>query len=69
VDADAGGGGRIAQEIDHRRDAETQRKTKTEKSENAEMAESAEKTFFFNSLRLRVSAVIIRSWGNPERPI
>ena len=46
-----------------RRDAEKDKEG--EELESAEMAEIAEKTLFFNSLRLRVSAVIIRSWRNP----
>jgi hypothetical protein len=55
--------------------AETQRRRekqeelkKNRQPENAEMAESAEKTFFFfNSLRLCVSAVIFRSWRGAAR--
>jgi hypothetical protein len=43
-----------------RRDAEESKKNK-ERSENAEMAESAERTFFLDSLRLCVSAVVFRS--------
>ena len=46
--------------------AETQRRREEQEElkknlqpENAEMAESAEKTLFFNSLRLCVSAVIL----------
>jgi hypothetical protein len=54
--------------------AETQRRREEQEElkknlqpENAEMAESAEKTLFFNSLRLCVSAVIFRSWRGAAR--
>jgi hypothetical protein len=67
VDADAGGGGGIEQEYIHRRDAETQRKTKKGTSKRAQRRQRAQRKHF--SLILCVSAVIIRFWRNPERPI